>query len=114
MSEPEKKDEQGWVAVREVPNETEAALLAGFLESEGIPARVVDRSFHMTPTVEDNELSPIAVAVRRDRVDEAVALLASRESGFPAAGADEEALLTDEGPAHVDPEEPGGKTGAGG
>jgi hypothetical protein len=113
MSEPEKKDDQDWVAVKAVPNETEAALLAGFLDSEGIPARVVDRSFHMTPTVEDNELSPIAVAVRRDRLAEAEALLASRESGFPAAEADEEALLTDEGPAHVDPEGPEGKSGAG-
>ena len=114
MSEPEKKDDQDWVAVKAVPNETEAALLAGFLDSEGIPARVVDRSFHMTPTVENNELSPIAVAVRRDRLAEAEALLASRESGFPAAEADEEALLTDEGPAHVDPEVPDGKSGAGG
>lgn len=114
MTEPEKKGELGWVAVKEVPNETEAALLAGFLENEGIPARVVDRSFHMTPTVENNELSPIAVAVPRDRLDEAEALLAGRESGFPEAEADEEALLTDEGPTHVDPEDPEGKSGAGG
>ena len=114
MSEPEKRDDQDWVAVKAVPNETEAALLAGFLDSGGIPARVVDRSFHMTPTVEDNDLSPIEVAVRRDRFDEAMALLASRESGFLAAEPDEEALLTDEGPAHVDPEDPDGKSGAGG
>lgn len=113
MSGPEKKDDLDWVAVMAVPNETEAALLAGFLDSEGIPARVVDRSFHMTPTVEDNELSPIAVAVPRDRLAEAEALLASRESEFPAAETNEEALLTDEGPIH-DPEGPKGKSGAGG
>ncbi len=114
MSDPEKRDDQDWVAVKAVPNETEAALLAGFLDSEGIPARVVDRSFHLAPTMEDNELSPIAVAVPRDRLAEAEAILASRESEFPAAGADEEALLTDDGPAHEDPESPKGKSGAGG
>ena len=112
MSGPDEGRDRNWVAVKEVPNETEAALLAGFLDSEGIPARVVDRSFHMTPTVEDNDLSPIAVAVPRERLADAEALLASRESDFPAARADEEALLTDEGPAHVDPpgrgEKPGG------
>ena len=81
MNKPEEKGEQDWVAVKGVPNETEAAILAGFLDSEGIPARVVDRSFHMTPTVEDNDLSPIAVAVPKDRLAEAEALLATRETG---------------------------------
>ncbi len=114
MSEPVKESDQGWTAVRGVPNETEAALIAGFLDSEGIPARVVDRSFHLTPTVEDNELSPIAVAVPKDRVAEAEALLAARESGLRAAREGEEAVLTDEGPAHVEPEEPEGKSGSGG
>lgn len=113
MSEPEKKGDPDWVAVKAVPNETEAAILAGFLESEGIPARVVDRSFHLTPTVEDNDLSPIAVAVQRDRHAEAEALLASRESAFSAAEEDDEALLTDEGPARVGPEGPDRKPGGG-
>ncbi|MFI5180566.1 MAG: hypothetical protein ACHQPI_04175 [Thermoanaerobaculia bacterium] len=113
MNEPEEKHDQGWVAVKGVPNETEAAILAGFLDSEGIPARVVDRSFHMTPTVEDNDLSPIAVAVPKDRLAEAEALLATRESGFPATRSDDEAVLTDEGPAHVESEGPERKPGSG-
>jgi len=85
MAEDDEKDEEkekieSWVALEGVPNETEGALLAGFLESEGIPARVVDRSFHLTPTPEDKDLSPIAVAVPKDRFAEAEQLLASREA----------------------------------
>ena len=80
QDEKREKDEN-WVALESVPNETEAAILAGFLESEGIPARVVDRSFHLTPMPEDEDLSPIAVAVPKDRFAEAEQLLASREAG---------------------------------
>src|SRR5512139_3506205 len=87
MSE-EKKDE-GWTAVETVANETEAALLAGFLESEGIPARVVDRSFHLTPTPEDSDLSPIAVAVPNDRLPEALQVLGARETESSGPEADE-------------------------
>jgi hypothetical protein len=97
-----------WVVVEGVGSETEAALVAGFLESEGIPARVVDRSFHLTPTPEDDELSPIGVAVRAERLRDAEEALARREAEFAAAGTDAEAVLTDEGPAHVDPDAPDG------
>ena len=37
--------EEHWEGVAPAANESEAALVAGFLESRGIPARVVDRSF---------------------------------------------------------------------
>jgi hypothetical protein len=78
-----KEKDENWVALQGVPNETEGAILAGFLESEGIPARVVDRSFHLTPMPEDEDLSPIAVAVPKDRFAEAEQLLASREADGP-------------------------------
>ena len=102
MAEKDERDdrkevEESWVALEGVANETEAALLAGFLQSEGIPARVVDRSFHLTPTPEDHDLSPIAVAVPKDRFAEAEQLLASREAEGP-------------GP---EPEEGGGPEGSG-
>lgn len=88
MAEKDEKDDrhqpdENWVAVEGVPNATEGALLAGFLESEGIPARVVDRSFHLTPMPEDEELSPIAVAVPKNRLAEAEQLLAAREAEGP-------------------------------
>jgi len=34
--EKEEKKDEGWTAIESVANETEAAILAGFLESEGI------------------------------------------------------------------------------
>jgi hypothetical protein len=104
MSEEAKKGD--WVVVESVGSEAEAALVAGFLESEGIPARVVDRSFHLTPTPEDEDLSPIGVAVPGERLREAEQALARRESAFPNARKDAEAVLTDEGPTHVDPDAP--------
>jgi len=79
----EKGEDESWVALEGVPNETEGALLAGFLQSEGIPARVIDRSFHMTPMPEDEDLSPIVVAVPEGRLVEAEELLASRETDGP-------------------------------
>ena len=97
-----------WVVVEGVGSEAEAALVAGFLESEGIPARVVDRSFHLAPTPEDDELSPIGVAVPEERLREAEEALARRDAEFPAAGKDADAVLTDEGPIHVDPDAPDG------
>ncbi len=68
MDEP--KDEERWEGVAAAANESEAALIAGFLESRGIPARVVDRSFHQTPT-ESEDLSEIEVGVPAARVAEA-------------------------------------------
>jgi hypothetical protein len=55
---------------------------------------------------EDDELSPIAVAVPEDRLAEAEQLLARREVEFSKAAEDADAVLTDEGPAHVDPDAP--------
>jgi hypothetical protein len=105
------KDEENWVVVEGVGSEAEAALVSGFLESEGIPARVVDRSFHLAPTPEDDELSPIGVAVPENRLREAEQALARREAAFPSAKGDGEAVLTDEGPVHVDPDAPDSEPG---
>ena len=79
-----KKDEEGWEGVTSAANESEAALIAGFLESRGIPARVVDRSFHLTPT-ESEDLSGVEVGVPAARVAEAKAELARREKAYDEA-----------------------------
>lgn len=105
----EKPKTGDWVIVQAFGSETEAALVAGFLESEGIPVRVVDRSFHLTPTPEDQELSTIGVAVPGERLEEAEQVLARCEAEFPNASKDAEAGLTDEGPRHVDPDAPDGE-----
>ena len=95
MDEP--KDEERWEGVAAAANESEAALIAGFLESRGIPARVVDRSFHQTPT-ESEDLSEIEVGVPAARVAEAREELARREKAYEEAPSGSE-LITDEEPS---------------
>lgn len=91
------KDEERWEGVTSAANESEAALIAGFLESRGIPARVVDRSFHLTPT-ESEDLSGVEVGVPAARVAEAREELARREKVWSEAppGSD---LVTDDEPS---------------
>jgi len=101
------RSEERWEGVAPAANESEAALVAGFLESRGIPARVVDRSFHQTPT-ESEDLSPIEVAVPAARADEARAVLAERERAFAKNPGTPSDLQTDEGPRDVPPEGGGG------
>lgn len=84
-----------WSGVEAVDNASEAAIVVGFLESHGIPARVHDKSFHEMPTTE-GDLTQIEVAVPTERLEEARAALAKREAEF--AKAPEDAILTDEGP----------------
>jgi hypothetical protein len=101
------KSEERWEGVAPAANESEAALVAGFLESRGIQARVVDRSFHQYPT-ESEDLSPIEVAVPAAHADEARAALASRERAFEKDPGSPSDLQTDEGPREVPPEGEGG------
>jgi hypothetical protein len=99
--------EEHWEGVAPAANESEAALIAGFLQSRGIPARVVDRSFHQTPT-ESEDLSPIEVAVPAARADEARTELANRERAFAKNPGTPSDLQTDEGPRDIPPEGEGG------
>ncbi len=97
-----------WSALEGVANESEGALVVGFLEEHGIPARVVDRSFHQTPTG-DEELTPIAVTVPTVRLADAKAVLAKREKDFSGSREGDSSLLTDEGLEEVDTSEEEGK-----
>lgn len=90
-------NEERWEGVTAAANESEAALIAGFLESRGIPARVVDRSFHQTPT-ESEDLSGIEVGVPAARVAEAREELARREKAYDKAAPGSD-LITDEDPS---------------
>ncbi len=93
------EEPRDWSGVEAVANAAEAAIVVGFLNSHDIPARVVDRSFHQTPTT-DEDLTVIEVAVPTERLEEARAALARRENEFARTPEDE--VLSDEGP--VDPE----------
>lgn len=99
--------EEHWEGVAPAANESEAALIAGFLESLGIPARVVDRSFHQTPTGSE-DLSPIEVGVPAARAEEARKELATRDRAFAKDPGSPSDLQTDEGPRDVPPERDGG------
>lgn len=105
--EPEDPHGQDWSAVASVGNEAEATFIVGFLESRGIPAKIVDKSFTQNPVPADEDLSAFEVAVTSDRLEEAAKALARRESDFASATEGEATLMTDEGPAEIDPTESG-------
>ncbi|KAA0253084.1 hypothetical protein FBQ97_18685 [Acidobacteria bacterium ACD] len=95
-------DPEEWVSLGEPANEPEAAIVAGFLVAEGIPARVDDRSFHQAPAPDNEDFKEIAILVPRSREAEARALIASRQKAFEEGLASPEAVLTDEGPAEIE------------
>lgn len=97
---PQKNDD--WSGVESVANTAEAALIVGFLENHDIPARIVDKSFHQTPTT-DEDLSAIEVAVPTARLEEARAALERREKAFAEKPGEADSLQTDEGPQDIDP-----------
>jgi hypothetical protein len=89
-----------WVEIASVGSEEEARLLAGFLESEGIPAEVESLRFSMEP-VNLGTMSEIRVYVGAEDEHRALEILESRADAFrtlPDAGN----LITDEGPTDVD------------
>ncbi|HSM51779.1 MAG TPA: hypothetical protein VLA75_10280 [Thermoanaerobaculia bacterium] len=71
-----------WKTVEVLGAEEEAVLVAGFLENQGIPTRTESRRFTQAP-VDFGGLSEIEVQVPSDRLAEAEALLASRETAEP-------------------------------
>lgn len=98
---------QDWSAVASVGTEAEATFIVGFLESRGIPARILDRSFTQNPVPADEDLASMEVAVPSDRFDEAADALEKRDEAFSSATEGEATVMTDEGPAEIDPTENG-------
>jgi hypothetical protein len=99
--------DEKWTAVAMVPDDVEADLIRGFLESEGIEAQIDNRKFHMEP-VNFGDLTGISVLTRPEDGERARALLARREREFDRlqSTGDRSSILTDSGPADA-PEEPG-------
>ena len=75
--------EESWEVVEIVGTEEEASLIAGFLEAEGIVARVESLLFDQQPTTIGN-LSEVRVHVEAANAERAKALLAQREVATPA------------------------------
>jgi hypothetical protein len=105
--EPKETPGQDWSAVASVGTVEDATLIVGFLENHGIPARTLTRSFTQNPVPADEDLASIEVAVPSDRYDEAMAALEKRDVAFASATEGEATLMTDEGPAEIDPTENG-------
>ncbi len=99
--------DEKWTRVAMVPDDVEADLIRGFLESEGIEAQIDNRKFHMEP-VNFGDLTGIAVLTRPEDQERARALLAKRDREFDRMqdSGDRSSILTDSGPADA-PEEPG-------
>jgi hypothetical protein len=96
-----------WEIVETVGTDEEATLIAGFLESRGLPARVESLLFHQEP-VTFGRLGEVRVRVPADRLEEARRLLASRRSRFALVGDDESARESgaeESGAGDADPEE---------
>lgn len=98
---PEEPEGSGWEVVRTLPTDEEAALVAGFLQSEGIDARIEAINVHPLPeTIGD--LSGVMVRVEEAKLAEAQQLLDRRDSEFARMSSDEGTLMTDDGPARGD------------
>jgi len=90
-----------WVEIASTGTEDEAALLAGFLDAEGIPAQIEDVKFNMAPT-DFGAMGDIRVYVPSEHEERAHELLRGREQEYEKLDDDEETLITDEGSAVVD------------
>jgi hypothetical protein len=84
-----KPSNEEWVEVAGVGQDEEAELIAGFLESEGIPCEVEGPS--MTPFPEDlGAFGTSRVMVPPERAEEAREVIARRQREFEARGGSEE------------------------
>lgn len=78
-------DEREWEIARIVESNEEAALVAGFLNSNGIPAEVESLHVEELP-VNLGGLGEVRVRVPADRLDEARALLDASEAAGAGQG----------------------------
>jgi hypothetical protein len=105
--EPKETTEERWQGVASVGSEAEGTFIVGFLESRGIPSQLVVKSFSQNPVPADEDLASVEVAVPAARFEEAAEALAKRDEAFSTATEGEDTLMTDEGPAEIDPTESG-------
>jgi hypothetical protein len=92
-----------WIEIASAGSEDEANLLKGFLDNEGIPAQIENVKFHMEP-VNLGKMGEIRIYVREEDEQRALDLLRQREDAYERLDDDDETLVTDEGPADIDPD----------
>lgn len=90
-----------WIEIASTGTHDEAALLKGFLESQGIPAEVEDVKFEMEP-VNFGAMGELRIYVPGEDEARAQELLRERERKYEQLDDDDETLITDDGPAVID------------
>ncbi len=89
------------VEIASVGTEDEANLLQGFLEAEGIPAKIEDVKFHMEP-INFGAMGEIRIFVTADDEPRAQQLLREREREYEQLDDDDDTLVTDDGVAEIE------------
>jgi formate dehydrogenase assembly factor FdhD len=93
------------IEIAAAPNSDQADLLCGFLESEGIPARIEHADARILPS-NMGRLGDVRVYVAEEDEERAMALLRQREEEFEQLDDDAETVVTDEGVAEIDENAP--------
>jgi len=96
------------IEIAAAPNSDEADLLCGFLESEGIPARIEHADARILPS-NMGRLGDVRVYVAQEDEHRALALLREREAEFEQLDDDSETVVTDDGAMDIDENTPAEK-----
>lgn len=97
------------IEIASASNSDEAELICGFLENEGIPARVEHADARSILPANLGQLGDVRVFVAQDDEERALALLKQREQEYEQLDDDTETVVTDEGPAEIDENSPAEK-----
>lgn len=90
------------VEIAGAPNSDEAELICGFLENEGIPARVEHADARSILPANIGALGDVRVYVAQEDEERALALLKQREQEYERLDEEGETVVTDEGEASID------------
>lgn len=97
------------VEIASASNSDEAELICGFLENEGIPARVEHADAASILPANLGQLGDVRVFVAQEDGERALELLQQREDQYERLDDDDETVVTDEGPAEFDENAPAEK-----
>jgi len=90
------------IEIAVAPNSDEAEIICGFLENEGIPARVEHADARSILPANVGTLGDVRVFVAQDDEQRALALLQQREEEYEQLDDDGETVVTDDGEATID------------
>lgn len=95
------EDGTTWVEIASTGTDDEAMLLRGFLEAEGIDAQIENVKFGMEP-INFGTMGDIRIYVPAADEARTKELLERRNRAYEKLDDDDDTLVTDEGPAHID------------